>query len=126
MFWLRNKKKDFGYALLFGGLKDYGMIFAQQLSISYGVQWLRVLGSRPRGHGFEPHWHHCVVSLGKNINPSLVLVQPRKARSYITERLLVGCKESNKKKRSISCGLTHILTRHPDKSVLEFFNESIQ
>ena len=35
------------------------------------------------------------MSLSKNINPSLVLVQPRKNRPYITERLLMGCKESN-------------------------------
>ena len=45
-----------------------------------GAQWLsgRVLDSRPKGRGFEPHGRHCVVSLSKNINPSLVLVQPRK------------------------------------------------
>ena len=45
-----------------------------------GAQWLsgRVLDSRPRGRGFEPHKRHCLVSLSKNINPSLVLVQPRK------------------------------------------------
>ena len=62
-----------------------------------GAQWLsgRVLDSRPKGRGFEPHWRHCVVSLSKNINPSLVLVQPRKTRPFITERLLVGRKESN-------------------------------
>ena len=61
------------------------------------AQWLsgRVLDSRPRGPGFEPHWHHCVVSLSKNINPSLVLVQPRKTRPFIAERLLMGRKESN-------------------------------
>ena len=35
------------------------------------------------------------MSLSKNINPSLVLVQPRKTRPYITERLLIGRKESN-------------------------------
>ena len=35
------------------------------------------------------------VSLSKNINPSLVLVQPRKTRPFITERLLMGRKESN-------------------------------
>ena len=29
------------------------------------------------------------------INPSFVLVQPRKTSLYITERLLMGCKESN-------------------------------
>ena len=30
-----------------------------------GVQWLsgRVLDSRPRGRGFEPHRHHCVAVL---------------------------------------------------------------
>ena len=32
-----------------------------------------MLDSRLRGRGFEPHQHHCVVSLSKNINPSLVL-----------------------------------------------------
>ena len=63
----------------------------------WGAQWLsgRVLDSRPRGRGFEPHRPHCVVSLSKNINPSLVLVQPRKTRPFITERLLMGRKESN-------------------------------
>ena len=34
------------------------------------------------------HW-------ARHINPSLVLVQPRKTRPYITERLLTGRKESN-------------------------------
>ena len=62
-----------------------------------GAQWLsgRVLDSRPKGRGFEPHRRHCVVSLSKNINPSLVLVQPRKTRPFITERLLMGRKELN-------------------------------
>ena len=57
-----------------------------------GAQWLsgRVLDSRPRGRGFEPHRHHCVVSLSENINPSLFLIQPRKTRPFITERLLMG------------------------------------
>ena len=54
-----------------------------------------VLDSRPRGRAFEPHRRHCVVALSKNINPSLVLVQPRKTCSYITERLLMGRKETN-------------------------------
>ena len=56
---------------------------------------LGVLDSRPRGRGFEPHRRHCVVSLSKNINPSLVLVQPKKTCPFITERLLMGRKESN-------------------------------
>ena len=55
----------------------------------------RVLDSRLRGRGFEPHRRHCIVSLSKNINPSLVLVQPRKTRPLITDRLLMGRKESN-------------------------------
>ena len=61
-----------------------------------GAQWLsgRVLDSRPRGRGFEPHRRHCVVSLSKNINPSSVLVLPRKTRPFITERLLMGRKKN--------------------------------
>ena len=39
------------------------------------------------------------MSLSKNINPSLVLVQPSKTRPFITERLLMGCKESNQMKK---------------------------
>ena len=62
-----------------------------------GARWLsgRVLDSRPKGRGFKPHWRHCVVSLSKNTYSSLVLVQPRKTRPYIIERLLMGRKESN-------------------------------
>ena len=62
-----------------------------------GVQWLsgRVLDSRQRRGGSEPHRLHRVVSLSKNINPSLVLVQPRKTCPYVTERLLIGRKETN-------------------------------
>ena len=71
--------------------------------MSLGAQWLsgRVLDSRPRDHGFEPHRRHFVVSLSKNIYPSLVLVQPRKTRPYIIERLLMGRKESNQTNKSI-------------------------
>ena len=68
-----------------------------------GVQWLtgRVFDTRPKGCGFEPHRRPCVVSLSKNINPSLVLVQPRKICPYITERLLMGLKESNQTNKQI-------------------------
>ena len=54
--------------------------FVLHSKTSKGAQWLSggVLDSRLKGHGFEPHRRHCVVSLSKNINPSLVLVQPRK------------------------------------------------
>ena len=62
-----------------------------------GAQWLsgKVLDSRQKDRGVEPHRPHCVVSLSKNINPSLVVVQPRKTSPFITERLLMGRKESN-------------------------------
>ena len=43
----------------------------------------------------ELHQLHCIVSLSKNINLSLVLVQPRKTHPFITERLLMGHKETN-------------------------------
>ena len=59
-----------------------------------------MLDSRPKDRGFEPHRRHCVVSLSKNINPSLVLVQPRKTRPFISERLLMGRKESNQTKQT--------------------------
>ena len=64
------------------------------------TQWLsgRVLDSKQRGCGFEPHRRHCVVSLSKSINPSLVQVQPRKTRPFITKRVLMGRKESNQTK----------------------------
>ena len=53
-----------------------------------------------RGRGLEPHRRHCIVSLSKNINPSLVLVQPRKTYPFITEKLLMGRKESDQLKQS--------------------------
>ena len=67
------------------------------MSPEMGAQWLsgRVLDLRPSSRGFEPHRRHTVVSLSKNNNLSLVLVQPRKTRPFMTERLLMGRKESN-------------------------------
>ena len=64
-----------------------------------------MLNLRPRGHGFEPHRHHCVVSLSKTVNPSLVLVQPSKPCHYITERLLIGHKKSNQIKQTKQYGM---------------------
>ena len=61
----------------------------------------RVLDSTPRGLGFKPHRRHCVVSLSKNINPSVVLVQLRKTDLFITERLLMGRKGSNQTNKQI-------------------------
>ena len=81
-----------------------------------GAQWLsgRVLDSRLKGRGFEPHRRHCVVSLSKNINPSLVLVQPRKTCPFITERLLMGRKESNQTKKKTKIVVWTIYTSHID------------
>ena len=71
----------------------YCIIFVGDVTM---LMWLsgRVLDSRPRDRGFEPHRCHCVVSLSKNKNLSLVLVQPRKTPPFITERLLMERKES--------------------------------
>ena len=80
-----------------------------------GAQWLsgRVLDARPKGRGFEPYRRHCVLSLSKNINPSLVLVQPRKTRPFITERLLMGRKKSNQTNKQISIpSMQKIVNRH--------------
>ena len=59
-----------------------------------------VLDSRPKDRGFELHRRHCVVSLSKNITPSLVLVQPRKTRPFIIERLLMGRKNQIKQNKT--------------------------
>ena len=87
-----------------------------------GAQLLsgRVLDSRPRGREFEPHRRHCVVFLSKNINPSLILVQPRKTRPFITERLLMGRKESNQTNKTLSAlGISSIM--HATVSLIQNF-----
>ena len=78
-------------------MSQSGLDEMSQSGLDEGAQWLsgKVLDSRPKGRGFEPYRRHCVVSLSKNIYPSLVLVQPRKTRPFITVRLLMGHKESN-------------------------------
>ena len=67
--------------------------------VKHKHQWLsgRVLDSRPRGRGFKPHRCHCVVVLEQDtfILAYIVLVQPRKTRLCLTERLLMGHKETN-------------------------------
>ena len=62
-----------------------------------GAQWLsgRVLDSRPRVRA-SPASLRC-GPWARHIYPSLVLVQPKKTRPCLTERLLMGRKESNKK-----------------------------
>ena len=62
-----------------------------------GAQWLsgRVLDSRLRGPGSSLTGVTVLCPWARHIYPSLVLVQPRKTHPYITERLLMGRKESN-------------------------------
>ena len=74
------------------------------------AQW-QMLDSRPRGRRFEPHRRHCVVSLSKNI-PSLVLVQSRKTHPFITERLLMGRKESNQTNKTPKIIIIQYLSKH--------------
>ena len=46
-------------------VRNFSSVLATPLLTLLGAQWLsvRVLDSRPRGSGFEPHRHHCVVVL---------------------------------------------------------------
>ena len=80
-----------------------------------GAQWLssRVLDSRPRGRGFEPHRRHCVVVLEQD---TFILAYPRKTRPCLTERLLMGRKESIKQINKLSrlyIEQTKLLVRSP-------------
>ena len=51
----------------------------------------------------------------RHIYPSLVLVQPRKNRPYITERLLMGRKESNQTKTPKNCSINIAYFHFPPK-----------
>ena len=44
------------------------LVYADAIKALIGAQWLsgRVLDSRPKGRGFEPHRRHCVVVLGQD------------------------------------------------------------
>ena len=70
-----------------------------------GAQWLsgRVLDLRPRVCGFESHLGHCIVSLDKAHLSLLSTGQTRKTCRDLTEKLLTGMKESNKKKKKLHC-----------------------
>ena len=97
---MSDTRETFQCIAIFQTCFQDALIIAKFYLTSYTMermQWLsgRVLDSRPRVRRFKPHWRHCDVSLSKNINLSLVLVQPRKTRPFITERLLMGRKESN-------------------------------
>ena len=66
-----------------------------------GAQWLsgRALDSRPRGRGFEPHPASVLCPWARHFTFRLSTGSSRKTRPYITERLLMGRKELNLKKK---------------------------
>ena len=68
-----------------------------------GLQWLsgRVLDLRLGGHGSSLISVTALCPLARHITPSLVVVQPRKVRPFITERVLMGRKESNQTNKII-------------------------
>ena len=72
-----------------------------------GAQWLSggVLDSRPRGHRFMPHWHHCVVSFSKTHLSLLSTGSTPEDPSDIIEKLLTGTEESNQTNKAKSPGI---------------------
>ena len=86
-----------------------------QIGTSWGAQrksaWLETEGPPVRA---SPASLRC-GPWARHIYPSLVLVQPRKPRPCLTERLLMGCKESNQTNktklelffplRAVPCGM---------------------
>ena len=52
----------YAWSKLFASILNYSLMLGNYL---WGAQWLsgRVLDSRPKGCGFEPHRRHCVVVL---------------------------------------------------------------
>ena len=63
------------------------------------------------------------MSLSKNVNPSLVLVEPRKTRPFITERLLMRCKESNQTNKQMHGPIWTIIELAEDCMVLNNVTE---
>ena len=112
--YMKISKNPLGTALFLNFLPLVDGILNWKCILQYGFKGSAVAQSvecLTRDRGFEPHQRHCLVSLSKNINPSLVLVQPRKTRPFITEILLMGCKESNQTKNKQKYGFkscTHV------------------
>ena len=53
-------------------IKDPSTQVISSLTHLYFIQCSSFITHLVKGCGFEPHWRHCIVSLSKNINPSLV------------------------------------------------------
>ena len=63
ILFIGNEKKS-----CFFHIEPVDVRLAQELERVNIAQFIvsgRVLDSRPKGRGFEPHWRHCVVSLSK-------------------------------------------------------------
>ena len=71
---------------------DLGSAVAQWKSASLEIEGQRVPASPAS---------LCCGLLARHIYPSLVLIQPRKTCPCLSERLLIGLKESNKQTRGI-------------------------
>ena len=82
----------------YSDLKANPATYGKFITYNVGAQWLsgRVLDSRPRGRGFEPHRRHCVGVLEQD---TFILAyywfKPGRLVPVLTERLLMGCKELN-------------------------------
>ena len=65
--------------------------------------WLsgRVLDPRPRDCGFEPHWHHSIVSLSKSYLSLLSTESTQEVLHHITEKLLTCALRIKSNKQSI-------------------------
>ena len=69
----------------------------------------RVLDSRPRGRRCEPHRCHCVMSLSKNINPSLV----QEDLSLYNRKIVDGTYKIKSNKRQCSYTLLSLRLNSP-------------
>ena len=108
MFWLRNKKININLHSYLGALSPNEkkmLVSLAEIPCFHPFCWsgssvVRVLDSRTRAAGSCPTSVIALCAWARHINPRLVLVQPRKTRPYLTERLLMGCKESNQIKQN--------------------------
>ena len=89
-----------------------------------GAQWLsgRVLDSRSRGRRLGAT---ALCPWARHINPSLVMGQPRKTCPYITERLLMGRKESNPTKAQSSLHICTVWSAPMFFTIFKIFYQSL-
>ena len=83
------------------------------------MQWLsgRVLDLRLKDPSSSLTGVTALCPSARHIYPSLVLVQPRKTQPYITERLLMGRKETNQTNK-VKYELNMLMKNHVDPDQL--------